>query len=104
MDQFAFTPAGTQPGPRAKATPQRESEMTDWNKSNNEREAEREAQESALTQILGHLAPGEHKASLPDDLSADVPAYTSDGQPIISVINVKTREHWHLVLTVLDPA
>jgi hypothetical protein len=47
--------------------------------------------ESAIDQTLQALESSKL-------LSADLVAYDKNGAPVISVINVKTREHWHLTV------
>lgn len=40
----------------------------------------------------------------PGRLSADIVASTDSGEPVISVINLDTNEHWHLVVKALPLA
>jgi hypothetical protein len=57
---------------------------------------------SALDQTLARVSI-EQNPGAGHQLSADCIAYTDDGYPIVSVINMETREHWWLVVMTDGP-
>lgn len=59
--------------------------------------------DSAIDQTLAQVSL-EQNPSANHRLSADLVAEDPNGDPIISVINLDTREHWHLVVRSLPRA
>jgi hypothetical protein len=51
--------------------------------------------------MVGSERPGH---SAPENFSADAIGLDEQGRVIISVINIQTREHWHLTVAELPPA
>jgi hypothetical protein len=58
---------------------------------------------SAVDQTL-HQVSLELNPKAGHRLSADLIHYDEQGRPVISVINLDTREHWHLVVQALPLA
>jgi hypothetical protein len=58
---------------------------------------------SAVDQTL-NLVSLEQNPKAGHRLSADIIHYDEQGRPVISVINLDTREHWHLVVEALPLA
>lgn len=59
--------------------------------------------DSAVTQTLAQVSLEENPAA-GHRLSADIVSFDVNGNPVISVINLDTREHWRLTVEALPLA